>query len=80
MTLLIALLVAALPADTLDLAQCYAEAEAHHPLRPTLEVEDDIRALNLANLTARFRPAVALTGQAVKERMALAKELPAILG
>lgn len=58
------LTVLLVPADTLTLTACYRAAEATYPLQSTTALHDAIAALNQANLSARFRPDVALTGQA----------------
>ncbi len=56
-------LLLALPADTLDLRACYALAEAHHPRRDAVALQDRLAALRLANLDVRFLPAVSLQSQ-----------------
>ncbi|MEZ4702997.1 MAG: TolC family protein [Rhodothermales bacterium] len=53
------------PADTLHLQACYQLAEAHHPRRQELALQDDIAALRLDNLSTRFLPSLSLQSQAV---------------
>jgi outer membrane protein TolC len=65
MMLLIALFFASTPADTLTLHAAYQEAEAHFPLRQQIEVREDIAALRLQNLHARYLPSFAIGGQAI---------------
>lgn len=59
-------LVAATPAlpDTLDLAQCYREAEAHYPLQQHVALQEAITALRVENLDVGYLPALSLNGQA----------------
>ena len=52
------------PADTLRLDACYLLAEAHHPRRQELALQDNIAALRLENLDARFLPTLTLQSQA----------------
>ena len=62
MMLLIALLM--VPQDTLHLAACYREAEAHFPLRRQLALQETITALRVDNLNTRYLPSLSLSGQA----------------
>jgi outer membrane protein TolC len=51
-------------ADTLRLEACYELAEANHPRRPALALHDEIAALRIENLGARFLPALSVQSQA----------------
>ncbi|MDZ4701259.1 MAG: TolC family protein [Rhodothermales bacterium] len=52
------------PADTIRLDTCYRLAEAHHPRRQEFALHDEIAALRLDNLDARFLPTLSLQSQA----------------
>lgn len=62
--LLVALLFAIAPADTLTLDAAYQAAEAHYPLRQQIDLREDIAALRVQNLNARYLPAFSIGGQA----------------
>jgi len=64
MTLLLILMLFTTPPDTLRLASCYREAEAHHPLRGEASLQDAIADLKVRNLKTRFLPNLSLRGLA----------------
>ncbi len=64
MTLLLVLMLFTTPPDTLRLASCYREAEAHHPLREEASLQEAIADLKVRNLNTRFLPDLSFRGQA----------------
>lgn len=65
MTLIVLLLLAALPSDTLRLADCYREAENAYPRVREFAMRDEAMQLALANLSADWKPRLSLAGQAL---------------
>lgn len=64
MTLLLVLTLFTTAPDTLSLDACYQEAVAQYPLRQQLALQDAVTALRVENLNARYRPSLAVSGQA----------------
>jgi len=62
--LLVALLIATAPADTLTLDAAYRAAEAQYPLRQQIDLREAIATLRVQNLQARYLPSIDLGGQA----------------
>ena len=65
MMVLLTILLMVAPADTLQLEACYQEAALHYPLRQQLALQEAVTALQVDNLSARYRPSLSLNGQAV---------------